>query len=219
MRVAVPVLLSVLAGYVDTAGFLALQGLFTGHVTGNFVTLGASFVFGTSGAVPKLLALPVFCLVVMGVRALGYSLARAHLPQLRSLIALKLVLLALGAVLALRLGPFPDGDTWQALTVGMVLVAAMAVQNAAQRIHLGAFPPTTVMTGNFTLMMLDFADVLRGSTAKGEAPDRVRLERIVTGAVSFGIGCAFGALLFARTDMWCFAVPPVLGLVTLLLVD
>jgi uncharacterized membrane protein YoaK (UPF0700 family) len=39
---AMPILLSVNAGYVDTAGYLALQGLFTAHVTGNFVTLGAS---------------------------------------------------------------------------------------------------------------------------------------------------------------------------------
>ena len=39
------------AGYVDTAGYLALQGLFTAHVTGNFVTIGASLISGTSGTV------------------------------------------------------------------------------------------------------------------------------------------------------------------------
>ena len=67
-RLTLPLLLSLNAGFVDTAGFLALQGLFTAHVTGNFVTLGASLVLGTSGAVAKLLALPVFCVVVMAVR-------------------------------------------------------------------------------------------------------------------------------------------------------
>ena len=50
--------LSLLAGYVDTAGFLALHGLFTAHVTGNFVTMGAALTHGSSGAVAKLLALP-----------------------------------------------------------------------------------------------------------------------------------------------------------------
>jgi hypothetical protein len=50
-RAALPLLLSLNAGFVDTAGFLALQGLFTAHVTGNFVTLGASLVLGTSGAI------------------------------------------------------------------------------------------------------------------------------------------------------------------------
>ena len=57
----VAALLSFVAGYVDTVGFIALFGLFTAHVTGNFVLIGASFVAGTDGGViAKLLALPVF---------------------------------------------------------------------------------------------------------------------------------------------------------------
>jgi uncharacterized membrane protein YoaK (UPF0700 family) len=46
-------LLGFVAGFVDTAGFLGLQGLFTAHVTGNFVTLGAALVLGTHGVVAK----------------------------------------------------------------------------------------------------------------------------------------------------------------------
>ena len=57
MKPSIPAILSFNGGYVDAAGFLALQGLFTAHVTGNFVTLGATLAFGTTGAVAKLLAL------------------------------------------------------------------------------------------------------------------------------------------------------------------
>jgi len=64
MKRATPILLSLNAGYVDTAGFLALQGLFAAHVTGNFVTLGMALVSGASGIWAKILALPVFCLIV-----------------------------------------------------------------------------------------------------------------------------------------------------------
>jgi uncharacterized membrane protein YoaK (UPF0700 family) len=69
-----PVLLSGTAGCVDTAGFLALQGLFTAHVTGNFVTLGASLVLGTTGAIAKLMALPVFYAVVVATRLVGSAM-------------------------------------------------------------------------------------------------------------------------------------------------
>lgn len=66
------------AGYVDTAGFLALGGLFTAHVTGNFVTLGAALIQGNSGAVSKLLALPMFCLAVMLARFGSNALVARH---------------------------------------------------------------------------------------------------------------------------------------------
>jgi uncharacterized membrane protein YoaK (UPF0700 family) len=110
-----PLLLSLNAGYVDTAGFLALQGLFTAHVTGNFVTLGASLALGTSGALAKLLALPIFCAVVIAVRLLNTVLSNGHWPALEVLIALKVLLLIIGAALAIQLGPFHDVDSSQAV--------------------------------------------------------------------------------------------------------
>ena len=136
MKPSLPIFLSANGGYVDTAGFLALQGLFTSHVTGNFVTLGAALVLGTSGVVAKLLALPMFCLMVFATRLLSLGLPALGWPALRSLLSLQLVLLAAGAALAIDLGPFRNGDGWQALLTGMTLVAAMAIQNAIHRIHL-----------------------------------------------------------------------------------
>src|ERR1700744_3796027 len=118
-RPLLPLLLSLNAGFVDTAGFLALQGLFTAHVTGNFVTLGASLVLGTSGAVAKLLALPVFCAVVMVVRLLSSRLPKRLGAVLETMLCVKIVLLTTGAALAIRFGPFHEGDSWQAIVTGM----------------------------------------------------------------------------------------------------
>jgi uncharacterized membrane protein YoaK (UPF0700 family) len=65
---SLPTVLSFNGGYLDTLGFLALSGLFTAHVTGNFVTLGATMAHGLGGALSKVLVLPMFCLVVFASR-------------------------------------------------------------------------------------------------------------------------------------------------------
>src|SRR5271155_1054347 len=123
MKPSLPVLLSVNGGYVDAAGYLALHGLFAAHVTGNFVTLGAALVLGTSGALAKVLALPVFCLVVLLARLSAHSLRARSRPVMGTLLAAQLALMVLGAALATLFGPFANADGYAALVTGMVFVA------------------------------------------------------------------------------------------------
>jgi uncharacterized membrane protein YoaK (UPF0700 family) len=209
-RATLPLLLSFNGGYVDAAGFLALQGLFAAHVTGNFVTLGASLALGTSGALAKLLALPIFCAVVVAVRLLNTALSTHHWPPLAELIALKTALLIAAAALALHFGPFHDVNRAPAVLTGMVLVAAMAIQNAFHRIHLGSAPPSTLMTGTTTQVMIDLADRIYappGTTGQSGA----RLLQMSTNILVFAIGCGAAALLYSRVGMKCFAIPPIVG--------
>jgi uncharacterized membrane protein YoaK (UPF0700 family) len=215
MKPSLPVLLSVNGGYVDAAGYLALHGLFTTHVTGNFVTLGATLVLGTSGALAKVLALPMFCLVVMAVRLLSAALVAKNLPALRTILGLKVTLLTLGAALAIVFGPFDNGDGWAALLTGMSLVAAMAIQNAIHRIHMGALPPTTIMTGNTIQIMIDLADLLRGVPGAAREAIRLRLSRMSASVTAFAVGCAAAALMYAKEGIWCFAIPPLVAACTL----
>ncbi|HEY4254093.1 MAG TPA: DUF1275 family protein [Roseomonas sp.] len=204
-------LLSANAGYVDTAGFLALHGLFTAHVTGNFVTLGAALAFGASGIAAKLLALPVFCLVIALVRLAGAALASRGGPVLPALLGTKVLLLALGGLLAVVFGRFPEGDGWPGILTGMVLVAAMAVQNGVHRIHLGTMPPTTLMTGSTTQIVIDAVDLLRGLPGDKAAATRARIRKLGNSVLSFAAGCAAAALLFYLIGNWCFLLPPLIG--------
>jgi uncharacterized membrane protein YoaK (UPF0700 family) len=214
-RPALPLVLSFNAGFVDTAGFLALQGLFTAHVTGNFVTLGAALALGTSGVIAKLLALPVFCAVVIAARWFGTLLSRRSAHPLVPLLAVKVLLLIAGSAMAVYFGPFHDGDSWQAITTGMVLVAAMAIQNAVHRVHLSSSPPSTLMTGTTTQVMLDIADWIYPRQGT-EAPP-ARLMQMSINVIVFATGCGAAALLFMRLGIWCFVVPPVVAVVALII--
>lgn len=209
-KVPLPFLLSFVAGYVDTAGYLAFQGLFTAHVTGNFVTIGAALVFGTSGVVAKMLALPVFCIVVALVR-LGTSPAASRTPTARhrNMLLMELALLIAASALAVALGPFHNGDALPTIVTGLTFVAAMAIQNALQRIHLATFPPTTLMTGNVTQVVIDFVDLRRKVVEETKRTvARVRLFRMATNIGAFAAGCALGAFLLTVIGMWSFAVAP-----------
>ena len=199
--------LSFNAGYVDTASFLALHGLFAAHVTGNFVTLGAALISDNhAGAWTKLAALPMFCVVVLATRLLHTRLERLSRSSYRVLLWVMLVLFAAAAALAWLNMPFAPTDTWVSFAVGMLLVAAMAIQNALHRIHWLKESPTTVMTGSTTQLMLDVADWL--GSPQGKANEiKARFNRTLPNMLGFALGCAVAALVFHFMPKWALVMP------------
>lgn len=211
---ALPPLLSFNAGYVDTSGFLALSGMFTAHVTGNFVTFGAAVVQGSAGTVGKLLVLPVFCVVIVAARLFAHVLQRRSLPVFRIMLGIKTALLAAAAALAIRYRPFADADSGLALTVGLTLAAAMAIQTAAARVHMPAEPPSTMMTGTTTQIMIDLADLAAGVADEARTAVLTRLKHMAANVAGFALGCGAGALAWKTGAEWCFLLPPLVALAT-----
>jgi uncharacterized membrane protein YoaK (UPF0700 family) len=218
-RFGIVALLSLNGGFVDTAGFLGLQGLFTAHVTGNFVTLGAALVFGTHGVIAKLIALPEFVAVVALARLAGATMRSRGIDALRPLLVVKVIFLLAFFVLGVALGPFADSDSPTALLTGLAGIAGMAIQNAVQRVHFPAIPPTTLMTGNTTQAVLDAVDILRPEPGTDVPTVRARFARMIRGIVWFAAGCAVAALLYAWVGFWCLALPVVVGAATAILRD
>ncbi len=213
-RLAIPGLLSFNAGFVDTTGFVALQGLFTAHVTGNFVTLGAALVFGTHGIIAKLVALPEFIVVVVVARVLDSVFRKNGLDALWLLLGLEALLLIGFFVLAVMLGPFLDSDAPAALLVGFTGIAAMAIQNAVQRVHFASIPPTTIMTANTTQAVLDAVDLWRGDPGSDRAAVKARFGRTIRGITWFAIGCAAAAASYFWAGLWCLALPALVVMIT-----
>lgn len=211
----VALLLSFSAGFVDAIGFLGLQGLFTTHVTGNFVTVGAALIYGTGGVVARLLALPVFCAVIVSARAVTGRRPRRAEAQMNRLLLVQALLLATGASLAIGSGPFAHGDDPGAVLTGMLLVAAMALQGTISRVHLASAAPTTIMTGSITQLMIDVSDVLFGPVAATDPATRKRLRLIGSQVTAFAVGCGAGALAWHSTAAWSFVVPPALTLLAM----
>ncbi|GAB2866202.1 hypothetical protein GCM10027277_38800 [Pseudoduganella ginsengisoli] len=185
-------LLSFLAGYADTVGFVGLGGLFTAHVTGNFVLLGYALVGPVQGIVPKLLAFPVFVLAIAATRLLIGRWQQQGNPALSYAMALQAALLASAAAAAWLGGPVTAPDTPAALACGMLCVAAMAAQNAYGKLLLPQLPATTVMTGNVTQLVIAMTDARGGNWPPAAG-------NVLAGVLGFAAGAGCGAWLAHRS--------------------
>jgi uncharacterized membrane protein YoaK (UPF0700 family) len=86
----------------------------------------------------------------------------------------------------------------------------MAIQNALHRFHLGSAPPSTLMTGTTTQVMIDVGDRIYAPNGT-ESQAGARLVQMSTNVLIFAVGCGAAALLYSRVGVQCFVVPPIVG--------
>jgi uncharacterized membrane protein YoaK (UPF0700 family) len=180
--------LGFLAGYVDTLGFIALFGLFTAHVTGNFILIGAALADpGHMSILLKLLAFPAF---VAGVAVMPLLVAWTTQHQVRALpLALGLQLVLLAGFMLCGMAAMPLGDS------------------ATSRLLLAELAPTSMMTGNVTQVVIDSVDYLRGARGPGIG---TRCAKFVWPVLAFGIGCASAAFAWQAFGFIALCVPLVI---------
>jgi len=190
-----------LAGYVDTLGFIALFGLFTAHVTGNFVLIAAALA--DPAQTPSLLKLLAFPAFILG-RLLVAGCERRGAPATKPVYLLQLVLL-LGFMVCGMLGePVSRNVNALAFTAGLLGAAAMGAHSAASKLLLTHLAPTSMMTGNVTQLVIDTVDRLRGAA---DAATKARCAKFFWPVLAFALGCVAAAFAYRAFGFVALILP------------
>lgn len=208
------VLLSFVGGYVDTFGFIALFGLFTAHITGNFVLMGAMIVHPMQGGLLKLLAFPAFLLAVAAARVIVLDYEKQQQSPLKVLFVLQAILLT-GCMLAGLMAPYPlvSDKEAAAILAGMFGAAAMAIQATGGRTTLSSLAHTSMMTGNVTHMVIDIVDIVYGKNAELKQRACERLKQMVPAISAFLLGAISAAGGYMFLAFWGLLLPIILLLI------
>jgi uncharacterized membrane protein YoaK (UPF0700 family) len=207
-----PVLLSLVAGYLDSYTYLSLFGLLAAQVTGSFVIAGAEFVTSDYGIAGKLIAIAAFVIAAAATAAFCIAAREARVAALPWMLALETFLLAVFAAI-LVFGPeVRDARDWHGIVAGVFAAMAMGAQSVLVRLLMKDIPQTNVMTGNMTQLGIAATELIMARrrfdhSRHGEAAvrdfanARGRLVTVLAIAVGFLLGAAAGALAFATTGL------------------
>src|ERR1700680_1168728 len=134
LPISVPVLLSFVAGYVDSYTYLALFGLFAAQVTGSFVIAGAEMITHDFGVVGKVLAVLAFLIAAALTAALVGLVRDQGRAALPSMLALEAALLAVFVALILFGPTVENARDWHGIVAGIFAAMAMGAQSVLVRL-------------------------------------------------------------------------------------
>ena len=200
-------LLALVAGFCDTATFIHMGGVFSAHVTGNFVLFAAALAQGVQGDdYLKIMTFPVF---ICGVAIAMLIAGRKTSPQrkVKRILLMMTLLLLVAATFALtgnRESPGVQLGSDDVL-ITMLVVTAMAMQNSIHRFIKG--PMTTVMTGTVMNTTARFFGRhvlhIEADPQQAPAPQGKPLMMIAT----FALGCVIAGFLTVKFGLASIIVP------------
>lgn len=170
-------------GVIDAVGYLGLDRVFTGNMTGNVVILGMGLVGAEDLPVlGPLLALAGF----MAGAALGGRMLRSAATgwTRRTTVLLGLVAVVMLAVAVLLFAIEDDFSRPVGITITTVLGAAMGIQAATAR-FIGVKDVTTVVVTS-TITGLAADSVLGSGKGTGDAPRRVAAVLLILAGAAAG---------------------------------
>jgi uncharacterized membrane protein YoaK (UPF0700 family) len=198
--------LSLVAGSTDVISFLGLNGLFTSHITGNLVILAAHAVTGGKAELARMLAVPIFIVVVTLATVIAKVMEAKGIASLRPMLLLQFLLLTGFLIIALAGGP-EIADEKIGMLAGMLAVSAMAVQHALVQLSLKGSPATAVMTSNVTRFAIQLGELLRGGDSIEVVEARKQVAHTLLPIVGFTLGCGLGAGYEALFGLRSIAFP------------
>ena len=212
LPLAAPMLLSFVAGYVDSYTYMALFGLFVAQVTSSFVIAGAEIVIHDYNVTGKLLVTVVFIIAAALTAALIIWARAAGRATLPAMLLLEGALLAIFCAMILFGPPIQNATDWHGIVAGLIAASAMGAQSVLVRLLMKGIPQTNVMTGNMTQLGITITELvvawrkLADSGHSAEDVDdfaQVRAQLLIVFSVALGflVGAAAGAVAFATTGL------------------
>jgi uncharacterized membrane protein YoaK (UPF0700 family) len=195
---------------VDLTGFLTLGNVFTAHITGNLVLIGALIVRGGHVNPAQILAVPVFVLAVAATWLLARASGADGPRLLRLLLYVHFLLLTAVLVFSAIMKPSAAPHGVKAVIAAMLAVSAMACQFALLRLALPVAPSTAVMTGNLTNAMLSLLNTVSRHESS-TATDAARLKASLKLLVGFFGGCVIAGAAVTYLSDWAWTFPVVLA--------
>lgn len=181
-KVGLTVLLALVGGAVDAAGYLVLFQLFTAHMSGNSIALTVHVGQGQWGAaLHRAFPIPVFVAGVAVGAVMSESLIRAGFRStfaaalgLESLLLVAFILCGTAVMRGGEIDPIPEGRFY---ALAALPALAMGVQNASLRRVGGAMVRTTYITGMLTSFAEEAVQWLfwLRDRARGHRPNRLSL--------------------------------------------
>lgn len=208
-------LLSVIAGMVDVIGYLSL-GIFTAHVTGNIVVIGALMVRHDRVNPSQILAVPVFIVAVAATWLIAKASRRRGSGLMRPLLLIQFLLITCLLIFSIITRPSTDPHGLMATIAAMIAVTAMGCQFALLRLTLPIAPSTAVMTGNLTNAVLALVDSSSRAKPLMESNSK-RLRGALHLLIGFFVGCVLATAALMYLGDWAWSLPASLAALTVAL--